>query len=723
MSMKYIKYLSVLLLIASCGGGGGGGSSTPAIPFAITLGTASFSVNEDNTYTGSIAATANEVVTLTYAITTQPASGTLTLNQASGTITYLPQSNYNGSDQFQYSVTATEKTVTRNGTVNITVNPVDDAPTIGFEASQDLSKDTMVFDDTKTFRVNVADIDTDLEDLTYDLLIGNEVLIATFTPDTGDNQNGAGALTVDLTQLQKAGLYSASIRVSDGNTRGTLPFETWFIADKKIVTINQDDDPDDGFDGGEKTSKDYYVYYLSGNTDAIGKTKYLFIADSMSSEANPNGTMDIDLYRKALIASVNKLNDSDASEFFTSDYFTIVSAEPVDPDASSPVGIRTNCYEFDERVYCIGNGDDCERDDCSIDTPIFNALLESPTLISILTRVDGRGVNSGNKNIQTVRDTNPENTRHTLMHELGHAHGYMGDEYRSDERELTDNGYNVNTTLQSDVSLLKWNHHIEDVLNVLGKDIKVCYNTGDGRIYDRDADEYVTGDDCGCLANNWGPLNTITDEYPFLGKNPECGKVGLFEGNYYGSFENYRPTFCSVMDSCTSGGYGKVNVEGFAVGSIQNQGFYDAFYDIDFGFTSDNEAWQMTILSEYDTSKIALKWYVNGVEDTSKQNQKSVTFNRPSANDVQIYTAKAIDLTGTIIATDDVMDHTDFYDGLFQSYFYWCADYSVDPDDPDGSKECFDWRYSPNPSEYSDFYYGYMDGPLGLTWGINWEKW
>ena len=27
-------------------------------------------------------------------------------------------------------------------------------------------------------------------------------------------------------------------------------------------------------------------------------------------------------------------------------------------------------------------------------------------------------------------------------------------------------------------------------------------------------------------------------------------KVGQFEGNYYGEFDNYRPTFCSIMDSC-----------------------------------------------------------------------------------------------------------------------------------------------------------------------------
>ena len=66
---------------------------------------------------------------------------------------------------------------------------------------------------------------------------------------------------------------------------------------------------------------------------------------------------------------------------------------------------------------------------------------------------------------------------------------------------------------------------------------------------------------------------------------------------------------------------------------------------MDIGFTANNAAWQMTILADYDTSKITLKWYVNGEEQTSLQNQKTVTFSRPSNNEVQIYTAKAIDLT------------------------------------------------------------------------------
>ena len=409
------------------------------------------------------------------------------------------------------------------------------------------------------------------------------------------------------------------------------------------------------------------------------------------------GQSDIDLYRKALIASVNKLYNSDAADFFTDDYFTIYSAEPVDPDGSSPVGVRTGCYDWDEDVYCIGE----------IDDPIFDVLLPNNTLVSTLTRIQGRGVNSGYKNIQKIRDTEPERTSTTLMHELGHAHGYMGDEYRTDDdRDVSEYAdLNVNTSTQSDVSLIKWHHHIDDLTNVLGKDIQVCYNYSDGTIGDWD-DLGITLADCDCLINEWDSAGN------FIRKNPDCSGVGQFEGNYYGLYDNYRPTFCSIMDSCSSGGYGKVNVEGFAIGSLQNQGFYDSS---DVGFTSNSTGWQMTLDVDFDPSKVALKWYVNGIEDLSKQNQTDVIFNRPSDNSVQIYTAKAIDLTGTITADDDVMDHNDFYEGLFQSSFYWCADYS--------SGECLDWRYNPDPSEYSQFDYGYMRGPLGETWGINWAKW
>ena len=698
--MKSSKFIALLVLVSSCGGGGGGGDSS--VPFAITLAPNSISVDEDNIFNGSFAARANEPVTLTYSLTSGTSNGQINISSSSGSVTYTPDSNFNGEDSFTYSVTASEKSVTQTSTVTITVNPINDPPSISIVSNNELDENSILFDQNPSFSVTYSDVDNSDDELSFSAKVNGQDVPSTFTA----SGNGSGDITLDLTSLTSAGLFDAEIIVSDGSLTGVDTYTTWHISNKTVVTISQDDDPEDGYDGGAKTQKDYYVYYLIGNPQSTGRTKYLFIGDSL------DGNTDISLYRRALIASVNKLNASDASEFFGEDYFTVVSAEPVDPDGTSPVGVRTGCYDFDEDIYCISE----------LDEAIFDVMLPDNVLVSILTKAVnpdsglGRGVNQGYKNIQRIRDTDPERTRHTLMHELGHAHGYMGDEYRTDERDLTDRGYNVNTTTQSDISILKWNHHIPDQLNVLGKDIQVCYNYGDGTIADWD-DLGINIADCDCFINEW---RTTTDSngnntYTFVRKNPECSGVGLFEGNYYGLYDNYRPTFCSVMDKCTSAGYGPVNVEGFAVGSIQNQGFYD---NDDVRLVKDagqaNVGFEIALDVEYDTSKITLKWFKNGVEDTSKQNQKTVIFDRPADNSVEIYTAKAVDLTGTITASDDVLDNTDFYEGAFQSYFYWC--------EYDSNNRC-SWSYDPDPSTYTQFNYGYMRGPMGVTWGINWEKW
>ena len=127
--MKSIKFLVCLLLISSCGGGGGGGG--PSVPFALTLAQSFFSTDEDSIYTGSVAASANEPVTLEYSLTNSTSNGTLTFSQ-NAAITYTPNSNYFGQDQFTYSVTAVEKNITRSSTVTITINAVNDTTLIMF---------------------------------------------------------------------------------------------------------------------------------------------------------------------------------------------------------------------------------------------------------------------------------------------------------------------------------------------------------------------------------------------------------------------------------------------------------------------------------------------------------------------------------------------------------------------------------------------------------------
>ena len=96
------------------------------------------------------------------------------------------------------------------------------------------------------------------------------------------------------------------------------------------------------------------------------------------------------------------------------------------------------------------------------------------------------------------------------------------------------------------------------------------------------------------------------------------------------------------------------------------------------------------------------------MEDPTLENQTQITFNRPSDNSVKVYTWRVDDLTGTVTAPDDVTDTDDFYEGLFNSDFYW-YDYNSE-------------QWGTNPTDRTQYDYGYINGPMGGTWGINWES-
>ena len=682
--MHFIRIFAILIFITSCGGGGGGGGA-PVVPFALNLASSSFSVDEDTVFSGSIAASANEAVTLSYTLDSTTSNGFLSFGM-DASITYEPNDNYFGQDEFTYTVTAVEKNISKTSTVLITINPINDGPEILMVSKENLDKHNLIFEQNPSFDVNFADVDNSLEDFIFSASVGDIEIPSIFI----STSEGTGNIQLDLSNITTAGLLNVELSISDGSLSASDEFNTWIIADKRIVTVAQDDDKSDGFDSGSTTEKQYYLYYLVGGDSSIGRTDYLFVADSLDDVTNESGDSDVDRFRQALLSSINSLNDSEISSFFQG-YFDIIVAEPVSPDGTSLASIETGCYDWDENVYCIGSGD--------INTRVFDDLYENNTLISVLTTISGRGVNLGNTNIQPIGDR----TSYILMHELGHAHGEMGDEYlTNDDRDVSAFAdRNVNTTTQSDPSLVKWKHHINDLTNVAGKNFKVCYNWSDGSVglYD---DEDVTT--CDCLYNIYDANGNRT------GRNPECNQVGLFEGNYYGEFDNYRPKFLTIMETNTDQ-YGEVNAEGFAIGSIENQGFVDGD---SVGFTTDQttnsrNAFEISLDVAYDTNKLRLKWYIDGVEDTSKQDVTTVQFDRPSDNSIKVYTWRVEDLSGVVFAPDDVTSTEDFYEGLFNGSFWW---YSYDTE-----------RWSRNPSDKSQYDYGYVNGPMGGTWGINWEKW
>ena len=187
---------------------------------------------------------------------------------------YTPNSNINGADSFTYEVFSSDKGITKQVTINIEIISVNDIPKISFEVDPGLSKNSMVIDQSYDFRVNVEDVDSQMDSLQFSALIDDSDFAATFVLDEGDNPNGTGTLTLDLGSLALGGLFNVDLIVSDGENSAKIEFESWFVGYRETVTINQDVDPEDGFNGGEKILKDYNVYYLVGQPGDMGCLLY-----------------------------------------------------------------------------------------------------------------------------------------------------------------------------------------------------------------------------------------------------------------------------------------------------------------------------------------------------------------------------------------------------------------------------------------------------------------
>ncbi len=97
-------------------------------------------------------------VGLTATLVVGPTNGTLTLNP-DGSFTYVPFANYNGSDTFTYRA-SDGQTNSSTATVNITVNPVNDAPVANNDAYT-LNEDTFISIAAPGILSNDTDVDND----------------------------------------------------------------------------------------------------------------------------------------------------------------------------------------------------------------------------------------------------------------------------------------------------------------------------------------------------------------------------------------------------------------------------------------------------------------------------------------------------------------------------------------------------------------------------------
>ena len=707
MKNNSIQFLLISLFIASCGGGGGGSSLELTVQQF-----SSFSVDEDDNFQTVISASTNKPATITYTISKPSANANVTISNT-GALFYSPKPNYFGSDSFSITVLATTDGQTgsyesRTLNVNANVISVNDPPTI--VVNEDLSSysdSTLIFDDNLSMSVTITDIDNILSELSVYGLIDGQNIPGTFTENL--SVPGSGTADINVTTNQNAGLHEMDICVSDGIDSacgGTL--QAYFPGNREIKSVDYCDST-----GNNCSTSDQYLYYLVGGPNTDARTNYLFVGDQL------NGESSRDSFHEALLSSVNLLMTSDASELVDG-YFNIIVLEEVDLTGVSIFDIRTGCYaDWDASIYCIGE----------VDRNFMTDVVPNWTVTSFLTTISGRGVAQGSVNIQPIS----QNSRNVVMHELGHSHGYMGDEYDSGgERTFAEwyGDWSVNTTTVFDPNNVKWKHHIDFSEEIPGVDYDICYNYSDGTIFYRDELSY---EECECFMNEYPD-----SDYPGVDFEPGCEeRIGLLEGTYYGEEGDYRSQWINIMWCCFLY-YGPVNIDGFAIGSIMNQGFRNYSVNGESGYgdlVSSNGLTNTITLSVdavYDQTKLKLKWFIDGVEKPEYDNQLSVTFERPADNDWVSYSYQVEDLSGNLFAPNDPLNPVDFYEGNFERSYYYQPDPELTPLASlmpyIGSYEWYDpnsgWftDESVNSSNMDNFLFAASCCSMGSTFKINWAN-
>ena len=204
---------------------------------------ASFTVDEDTSYSGQLTGNDADGDSLTYAIASNASQGTVSLtNSATGAFTYSPNAGINGSDSFTFRVN--DGTIdSSTATVSITITPVNDAPTAN-SASLFVAEDS-------TYSGQLSGSDPDGDSLTFSIATNGSKGTALIS----DNTTGAFTYTPDT---NTTGTDSFTFTVSDG----TLSSASATIS----VSITGANDPPTANSGTFSTPEDTaYSALLSGN--------------------------------------------------------------------------------------------------------------------------------------------------------------------------------------------------------------------------------------------------------------------------------------------------------------------------------------------------------------------------------------------------------------------------------------------------------------------------
>lgn len=284
----------------------------------------SLSTNEDASVSGSVAASDVDGDTLSYAVSTGAAHGTVTLDATTGAYSYQGAANYSGNDSFEITVSDGNGGFTTQH-IDVAIAAAADAPTL---AASDASVDSSIVvtgsngsdvislpadAGTKTFGLSIASALTDTD--------GSESLSITISgaPDGSsfsagtNNGNGTWTLTAaDLNGLTLTAPTSHDFTLNVTATSHESAGGNATVSDTLNVTFTQSSsvtifDGGSGNDTINGTSGDDIIYDGAGNDVANGNDgNDTFMAGSGNDSYNGGaGTDTVDFSGSSTATTVN----------------------------------------------------------------------------------------------------------------------------------------------------------------------------------------------------------------------------------------------------------------------------------------------------------------------------------------------------------------------------------------------------------------------------------
>lgn len=286
------------------------------------------STNDSTTSTG----------TLTFAKTTDPINGTVLFN-SNGTYTYTPNTNFNGTDSFTYTVTDSALGESKVNTVTITVNPVSDLVVNDITAT---IQEGTVLSSTITGTTESGGVlsYTKTTDPVHGVAVVNMDGSYTYTPETNyhgtdsftftvvdsnANESLTGSITITITPVVDLTADDVSVSTDeDVMFTGSLTTEV-STTTLNTLTFTKVSDPLNGV--AVVNSNGDYTYTPNSNYSGIDSFDYS-VTDPVTLES----------LTRTVTITINEISDLTVTDVITTVSEDVVLYSTVDTNASTTSG-------------------------------------------------------------------------------------------------------------------------------------------------------------------------------------------------------------------------------------------------------------------------------------------------------------------------------------------------------------------------------------------------